>query len=205
MTDIDCISAPRRVRQPLTPERRRVYLQTLRETGSKAAAAAAASPHCAGQRHCDGQAGSETFRQLIRTDPTFAAEVEAALEFALGNLEKEVARRCFIPDTRPVADRSGAIVGTAVSWNSANNLALRTLARLDPASWSEKRQMEGNLTMSAVPSQRQSDFVLNLEDVSKLNDDEQRSLFDILEKLTRADSATPSDLPMLPGPATDIE
>lgn len=65
----------------LTPERKRIFLDAVRQTGSLRAAAALASPHSDPSTY---RPGYETFRDAARRDPAFAQEIREALNDAMG-------------------------------------------------------------------------------------------------------------------------
>ena len=102
----------RREVRKITQARKDVFLSVLGETGSRAAAAAAASPHTDGG---NGQRpGYETFRDLWKRDPEFALAVEQAEAKALGRVEtpaRSVTGKT--PGNRPAAVLNAAILGKA--------------------------------------------------------------------------------------------
>ena len=99
----------RREARKVTEARKEIFLHVLGETGSRTAAAAAASPHTdggTGQRP-----GYERFRDLWKRDPEFALAVEQAEAKALGRVEAEIVNRAFTLDERPIFDRQGKRIG----------------------------------------------------------------------------------------------
>ena len=83
----------RREARKVTEARKEIFLHVLGETGSRTAAAAAASPHTdggTGQRP-----GYERFRDLWKRDPEFALAVEQAEAKALGRVEGEIVTEYF--------------------------------------------------------------------------------------------------------------
>ena len=75
-----------KAKQPISEDRRAVFLEVLRRTGSVCAAASAASPHCDGDRP-----GYSGFRDLAQKDPVFSAAVAEAKAKALGKVETTIA------------------------------------------------------------------------------------------------------------------
>ena len=107
----------------MTEDRRQVFLKVLAETGSRSAAAAAASPHLDGG---DGdRPGYESFRDLWKRDPEFALKVQRAETLALGRVESEIAKRAFTLDERPIFDRQGNKIGVQTDSRPANQMLLR--------------------------------------------------------------------------------
>lgn len=159
-------------RQPISDERKEVFLEVLRRTGSVCHAASSASPHCGGDRP-----GYSGFRDLARKDPEFARAVSEAKAEALGQIEAAIAKRAVEGWERPIFQR-GQLVGTERCYDT--NLMLRYASRLDPA-WSEKRQLEvegkvehnyGGVMLSISP-----------DDVLKLEPAEQTQLVALIEKI----------------------
>ena len=122
----------RSAHQPMTPERRRQFLETLRTTGSVVEAARVATPRGTGR-----QAGYSTFRRLREVDPSWAEEVADALAEAQAQLETVLLDRILHPPKRPVYV-GGKIIGWVEDRNSSDKLLLRSLQRLDP-SWADRR------------------------------------------------------------------
>ena len=139
------IKKTRRGCQRMTEERQQVFLKVLAETGSRSAAAAAASPHLDGGG--GDRPGYESFRDLIRRSPEFALEVQRAETQALGRVESEIARRAFSPDTRPIFDRQGNKIGEQIDSRPANVLLLRLAERMAPRTWVQQKlhQIEGKI------------------------------------------------------------
>ncbi len=100
-TTLQAISpAPRARQHALTAERKKVFLETVEETGSNVAAAQAATPWTTGEH-----GGLSTFRDERRRDPKFAMAWERAMEAALARVEAEIMRRAMTPTRRPVFSR----------------------------------------------------------------------------------------------------
>lgn len=134
------ITKPRRGCQRMTEERRQVFLKVLAETGSRSAAAAAASPHLDGG---DGdRPGYESFRDLWKRDPEFALEVQRAELQALGRVESEIHKRAFTIDERPIFDRQGNKIGVQTDSRPANQMLLRLAERLAPGTWAQRKHHE---------------------------------------------------------------
>lgn len=126
----------------LTPERKRIFLDAVRQTGSLRAAAALASPHSDPSTY---RPGYETFRDAARRDPAFAQEIREALNDAMGAAEKLLAERMLTPDTRPIFDKNGNLLGVQTDHRNANQLLLAFLARHDPNSWAPKKHLGGEI------------------------------------------------------------
>ena len=178
----------RRPMQRVTAERKRVFLKVLAETGSRSAAAAAASPHLDGG---DGdRPGYESFRDLWKRDPAFALEVRRAETQALGRVESEIARRAFSPDTRPIFDRQGNKIGEQIDSRPANVLLLRLAERMAPRTWVQQKlhQIEGKI----AHDHQHSVAVATLEpsDVLLLEPAEQDELLRLVGKIAELKSGT---------------
>ena len=176
--------------QPMTEDRRRVFLEALATTGSMQAAAAAASPHCTGRRP-----GYETFRDLIRSDPAFAEAVAEAKQRALGRVEEEIARRAFKPDERPIFGKDGALLGVQTDHRNANTLLLRLAERLDPEAWTPKKHLSGTVSHQHDHSHAVM-FALEARHVLLLDANDQEALMSLLGKLReRLALEAPDDRP----------
>jgi hypothetical protein len=165
----------------VTEARRDVFIRVLRETGSRAAAATAASPHTDGGK--GGRPGYETFRDLRKRDPEFALAVERAETEALGRVEAEIVNRAFTLDERPIFDRAGQKIGTQKDSRSANQMLLRLAEKLAPETWARrnKTEVEGRLVHQTVAST--SIAVLEPADVLLLSEVEQDQLLDLIGKI----------------------
>jgi hypothetical protein len=182
------ITTKRRGCQRMTEERRRVFLKVLAETGSRSAAAAAASPHLDGGS--GDRPGYESFRDLWKRDPEFLLEVQSAETQALGRVESEIARRAFAPDERPIFDRQGNKIGVQVDSRPANQLLLRLAERLAPGTWAQRKhhEIEGKI----AHDHQHSVAVATLEpaDVLLLEPDEQDELLRLVGKIAELKSGT---------------
>ena len=176
----------RREVRKITQARKDVFLSVLGETGSRAAAAAAASPHTDGG---NGQRpGYETFRDLWKRDPEFALAVEQAEAKALGRVEAEIVNRAFTLDERPIFDRQGKRIGTQKSSNASNQMLLRLAERLAPETWARrsKTEVQGHLVHHEGASV--SIAVLEPTDVLLLAEDEQDQLLELIGKIEQRKS-----------------
>lgn len=194
-------------RQPVTERRKAAFLEALRQTGSLRWAAAIASPHLGGEPRPGGKArGFESFRDAMRRDPVFAAEVEEALSVALGTAEKLLAERMLTPDTRPIVDKNGAVVAVATDHRNANTLLLRFLERHSPDHWAPKKQLSGTVTHDhthqhtlgpATPG-----YTITADDLLALPDDKRRLLVSILDEVehNREQPEPVATVPALPAP-----
>lgn len=133
-----------------------VFVKVFRDTGSVAAACAAASPHLTpkGDAHDPTRAprpGYRTFLEWTKRYPELAAEFEEAKVHALGLVEKAIAERSMTPERVPVFSR-GVLVGERVVWRDANALLLRRAARLAPEDWAQRTQSDVRVEHSNTPS-----------------------------------------------------
>lgn len=180
------ITKTRRGCQRMTKERREIFLQVLAETGSRSAAAAAASPHLDGG---DGdRPGYESFRDLWKRDPEFALEVQRAESTALGRVESEIAKRAFTLDERPIFDRAGNKIGVQTDSRPANQMLLRLAERLAPQTWQQRKHHE----IDGKIAHQHSVSVATLEpqDVLLLEPGEQQLLLQLVGKIAELKSGT---------------
>lgn len=151
-----------------------VFRRVFRETGSVAAACAAASPHL-GQPADSGHGPAyRTFNGWINRYPEIAAEYEEDRYHALGRVEQALAERSMTPERVPVFS-NGKLMGWREVWRDANALLLRRAARLDPAAWAQRTQADVRVEHSLDPSEGFT-VALRAEDVLLLPP-EKRSLF----------------------------
>ena len=170
----------------MTEDRRQVFLKVLAETGSRSAAAAAASPHLDGG---DGdRPGYESFRDLWKRDPAFALEVQRAESQALGRVESEIAKRAFTLDERPIFDRQGNRIGTQTDSRPANQMLLRLAERLAPQTWQQRKHHE--IDGKIAHEHQHSVAVATLEpaDVLLLDPNEQGELLRLVGKIAELKS-----------------
>lgn len=100
--------AGRRRQQPLTRERRELFLAALAECGNIGQAAREASPRAVGD-------ASATFRDARRRDPEgFGAAVEDALEAFRDKIRQEAYRRGIQGVPVDVRDAAGTVIGQRV-------------------------------------------------------------------------------------------
>ncbi len=185
------ITKTRRGCQRMTKERREIFLRVLAETGSRSAAAAAASPHLDGG---DGdRPGYESFRDLWKRDPEFALEVQRAESTALGRVESEIAKRAFTLDERPIFDRAGNKIGVQTDSRPANQMLLRLAERLAPQTWQQRKHHEIDGKIAHAHQQSVSVATLEPTDVLLLEPDEQNELLRLVGKI--AELKTGSDKP----------
>ncbi|MEX2123260.1 MAG: hypothetical protein WD795_05175 [Woeseia sp.] len=156
----------KRLQRPLTEERKKVFLDTLAETGMQRAAAAAATPWSTSE-----WAGLSTFQDERKRDPEFALAWDKALEVAIARIEAEIVRRAMEPERRPVFSK-GELVGEHLTYD--NKLLMRLATRHDPA-WREKQEIEHTGT---VQHQHTHDHIVFApKDIVLLEDPEERRLF----------------------------
>ena len=179
---------PRRGCQRMTQERRQVFLKVLAETGSRSAAAAAASPHLDGGS--GDRPGYESFRDLWNRDPEFLLQVQRAETQALGRVESEIARRAFQLDERPIFDRQGNKIGVQTDSRPANQMLLRLAERLAPGTWSQRKHHEIDGKISHDHQHSASVATLEPTDVLLLEPDEQDELLRLVGKFAELKSGT---------------
>lgn len=155
--------------QPLTPERIDRFLEVLAETGSSYAAAAAATPHGAGDHP-----GYSTFRDLRKKDLDFARRWQEAEAHYVGALEKVASKWAMKGRSRPVVDKNGNIVGYD-EHPPDPRIMLAVLRRHRPDDWDERKRLE----VSGTVDHRHTDesaAVLTYDDVMLLPPDERQQL-----------------------------
>lgn len=160
---------------PMTDQRKAVFLKTLAETGSVAAACRAASPHSE-----YGRAAKSTFNDLRRKDPEFAQAWDDAVSDALAEVESELMRRAMEPAKSPVTDRSGRVVGFREDRLSSDRLLLRIASRLDPEAWAERRRQDTHVTGEI---QHNAHLMLKPADVLLLDEPDRAKLIELLETI----------------------
>ena len=178
----------RRPTQRITEERKQVFLKVLAETGSRAAAARAASPHLDGGE--GDRPGYESFRDLWKRDPEFALSVQRAESEALGKVEAEIAKRAFTLDERPIFGKDGRLLGTQKDSRPANQMLLRLAERLAPQTWAQRKHHEIDGKVSH--EHQHSMVVAQLEpaDILMLAPDEQTELLRLVQKIADRKSET---------------
>lgn len=169
---------------PISEERKRVFLESLRETGSIHRAAAAATPHGTSKT----EPGRSAFRELRQRDPDFELQVQEAIQDFLGKAEALVAERAFAPEVRRHYDRQGNLVGEDESYREANRLLTRVLAKHDP-SWRESKNIDSTLQVSGGVSH--DHLQLKMADLIHLSKPEQQQLLGLLEKVHAARNGEP--------------
>ena len=163
-----------------------MFLKVLAETGSRSAAAAAASPHLDGGG--GDRPGYESFRDLWNRDPEFALEVQRAETLALGRVESEIAKRAFTLDERPIFDRQGKKIGVQTDSRPANQMLLRLAERLAPGTWAQRKhhEIDGKVTHDHQHSVAVA--TLQPQDVLLLEPDEQDELLRLVGKIAELKS-----------------
>lgn len=179
-------------------ERKRIFVQELATHGVFRYAAAAASGHIVGRNGFahDTNCGEQTFAQWMKQDPAFAEEVRAALQLAIGNLEKKLIDRIDVPNVRPVFDKQGNRLGEDVNWRDANVLLLRALERHDPA-WIVRKQIDGttHVITSDADVGSGASYVLKPADIVLLPPEKQMLLVSLLEEIEQAREDQPPAIP----------
>jgi hypothetical protein len=174
----------RRPMQRVTAERKDVFLKVLAETGSRSAAAAAASPHLDGGS--GDRPGYESFRDQWKRDPEFALAVEQAENAALGRIENEIVKRAFTLDERPIFDRAGNKIGVQKDSRPANQMLLRLAEKLSPETWAQRKHHE----IDGKIDHQHSVATLEPTDVLLLEPDEQHELLRLVGKIAELKSGS---------------
>lgn len=174
-------NSARQPAQRITETRKQVFLKVLAETGSRSAAAAAASPHLDGGN--GDRPGYESFRDLWKRDPEFALAVQRAETQALGRVESEIAHRAFTLDERPIFDRQGNKIGVQTDSRPANQMLLRLAERLSPRTWAQRKHHEIDGKVTHDHQHTMAVATLEPADVLLLEPDEQRELLRLVEKI----------------------
>ena len=162
-----------KARQPITEERRQIYLSVLSKTGSVHAAAKAATPWAQGVH-----GGAESFRDLAKRDPEFAAQAEAAKSAALGSVEELIADHAINGIEKSVWHR-GERVGSEIVHD--HTLLLRLAARLDPA-WAVQRKVDSSVEVTNQSGDNAM-LTLTVNDLLLLDEHEQDSLIALVTKI----------------------
>jgi hypothetical protein len=178
----------RRPMQRVTAERKRVFIKVLAETGSRSAAAAAASPHLDGGKGC--RPGYESFKSQWQRDPEFALAIQEAEQRALGKVESAIAERAFTLDERPIFDRQGNKIGVHTDRRTANAMLLRLAERMAPGTWAQRKhhEIEGKIAHDHQHSVAVA--TLQPQDVLLLEPEEQTTLLTLIEKIAALKSGS---------------
>src|SRR5262245_28853082 len=97
---------------PITEARKQAFLDALRRTGSMRYSASYASPHLGDDDRTDRMGrGAESFRDLMKRDPMFAAAVQEAVDAYIGDIENLLQERLRTPNRRPIFDKNGVQIG----------------------------------------------------------------------------------------------
>ena len=173
--------APPARQHTLTAERKKVFLDTLAETGSTVAAAQAATPWAIGEH-----GGLSTFRDERKRDPRFAMAWERAMEAALARVETEIMRRAMTPTRRPVFSR-GELKDYIEEYD--NRLLLRVASRLNPE-WSDRQRVEHSGDVDHRHAHLHAVAVLDPSDIMALDEAEQTLLIELIEKIDAVKDGT---------------
>jgi hypothetical protein len=184
------------------------FIEIVKETGLPRYAAKVASPHLrnAHERY-PAAAGWGSFKQHIHDHPERRIEYENALDEGIAVLEKLARERCTVPDSRPILDRLGQIVGHDLRWDAANRMILRTLAHADPA-WSDRREVNvsGKVEHTLSLKDQQNSFPVFTADLGRLSPEDADMFFALTDKMQtlREDAEQAEKMKALPGSdATD--
>jgi hypothetical protein len=161
------------------------FLEIVRETGLPRYAAKVASPHLrSAHERYPASAGWGSFKQHMQDHPDRRIEYEAALDEGIAVLEKLARERCTVPDSRPILDRLGQIVGHDLRWDASNRMILRTLAHADPA-WSDRREVNvsGKVEHTLSLKDQQNSFPVFTADIARLSAENVENFFALLDKM----------------------
>lgn len=168
-----------RTQRPITDERRRKYLEALRETGSHDAASRAASPHASGR-----YGGRTTWQRLRREDDEFREQCEAALSAYQGELEEAVSSRALhgaVVEEKTLPD------GTRLVRKQFDvRREQMVLSRLDP-SWRSSHQVEVNAKAKVL----QATVPFDVKMLERLSKEGRAALRLVLKELAVPDPAGP--------------
>lgn len=191
----------------VTEARKQAFLEVLRATGSFRRAATAASPHLGEDNRADRLGrGSESFRDTMRKDPTFAAAVQEAIDAYIGDLENLLQERLRTPNRRPIFDKNGNQIGVEENMRDANLLLLRALERMDER-WAPRKQLSGQISHDHKHTHElaaaEPGFSVTARDLSLLSPDDQRALLALFDKVEDArrettDARVVADVPARP-------
>lgn len=191
--------------QPPPPDRRRplserefnLACEVYARTGSKAAAIlsiAGGATDSAGR-----PSRRRTLEEALRANPEWAQRWEEARTLALGLVEAEIAKAALTVDERPIFDKAGKLLGVQKDSRPRNDM-LKFLARkLDPDSWSEKRQLQMSGTVEHKHGPADGFGVLVAAEDVLLLEGEDRAEFVRLLALIR-DRRTPENLNVIDQP-----
>lgn len=121
--------------QPMTPERKEIFLEALAASGSSVHAAAVASPEAYGARP-----GYYSFRDERKRDPEFAMRWQEAKDTFLGAVEAKLSEWAMKGRSRPVTNKDGEIV--AYDEFPPDPRILLSVARRHDPRWNEKQTLE---------------------------------------------------------------
>ncbi len=186
---------------PITVERRKVFLDALRETGVWAHACRVASPHSPSDT--SNPPCSSSFRALVRRDIEFAAAVEDAMETARANVLLEIQRRGQDGWDEKVFQKGMQAVDAdgnpAVIRKYSDNLLLARARSMMPELFSEKHHHEHTVKRAMGAHT----FVS--EDIHLLDPDQRAALTDILLTIQRRRGEADSALEYQPAETIDAD
>ena len=173
--------AGRRRQQPLTDERKELFLAALAECGNIGQAAREASPRAVGD-------ASATFRDARRRDPEgFGAAVEDALEAFRDKIRQEAYRRGIQGVPVDVIGPTGTVIGQRVV---ASDRVLLELMRGRLKEHQPVKRVEATVSSTVVQTTRNESLDTYLSRMSRSN---RAKLKQILEdELARRNGSEPS-------------
>lgn len=184
-------------RGPLTEREFNLACEVYARTGSKSAAIlsiAGGATDGAGR-----PSRRRTLDEALRANPEWAQRWADAKEAALGLVEAEIAKAALTVDERPIFDKNGRLLGVQRDSRPRNDM-LKFLARkLDPDSWSEKRQLQMSGTVEHKHGPADGFGVLVAAEDVLLLEGEDRAEFVRLLALIR-DRRTPENLNVIDQP-----
>jgi len=173
--------AGRRQQQPLTDERKELFLAALAECGNIGQAAREASPRAVGD-------ASATFRDARRRDPEgFGAAVEDALEAFRDKIRQEAYRRGIQGVPVDVIGPTGTVIGQRVV---ASDRVLLELMRGRLKEHQPVKRVEATVSSTVTKTTRNESLDAYLSSMSRTN---RAKLKEILEdELARRNGSAPS-------------
>lgn len=187
------------IRQRLTPERKALFLKTLRETGSKSHAARVATPLSRGNP-------IKTFNDEMERDDTFREEAEAALAAAHDEIRAEIKRRAIIGWESNVYQRGVQVFnadGTPAKVRNFSDRMLEIMARVLPE-LTDKKIIDANVSVNVENSEPA--FKITKRDIFFLSPEQRRSLASCILAISRSrgDIADVSPIEAMPPAIVDM-
>jgi hypothetical protein len=201
MSDTTTPNSPRR--GTLTEREFNIACEVYAKTGSKSAAILAIA---GGATDRAGRPSRRrTLDDALRANPEWAARWEEARTLALGRVEQAIAEAAFTVDERPIFDSKGNLLGVQRDSRPRNQMLQFLARKLDPDSWSEKRQlqMSGTVEHKHGPSEGFG-LYLTPHDVLLLEDEDRAKFLELITIIRnrRTPDSNPENPNVIDQPAT---